>query len=61
MIRITVAYDKYNRSFKLVDRELGAILDDGAQYDLCLPFILQGPDKKEENPIVAVDMPIPLG
>ena len=39
MIRIKLEYDKYNRSFKLLDRELGAILDEGIAYDLLLIVI----------------------
>ena len=34
MVRIRVEYDKYNRAFKLLDREFGAVLEDGAQYEL---------------------------
>jgi hypothetical protein len=38
MIRIKVEYDKYTRSFKLLDREFGSVLEDGAQYELVLPL-----------------------
>ena len=34
MIRIKVEYDAYNRTFKLVDKEFGSILEDGAVYEL---------------------------
>ena len=34
MVRIRVEYDAYNRTFKLVDREFGSILEDGAVYEL---------------------------
>ena len=34
MIRIKVEYDRYTRTFKLLDREFGSILEDGAEYDL---------------------------
>jgi hypothetical protein len=37
MVRIKVEYDKYSRAFKLVDREFGSVLEDGAQYELVLP------------------------
>jgi hypothetical protein len=30
MVRIKVEYDKYNRTFKLLDREFGSVLEDGA-------------------------------
>ena len=38
MVRIKVEYDKYTRLFKLVDREFGSVLEDGAQYELVLPL-----------------------
>ena len=38
MVRIRVEYDKYTRSFKLLDREFGSVLEDGAQYELVLPL-----------------------
>ncbi len=38
MVRVRVEYDKYTRSFKLLDREFGSVLEDGAQYDLVLPL-----------------------
>lgn len=38
MIRIKVEYDKYNRTFKLLDREFGSVLEDGAEYELVVPM-----------------------
>jgi hypothetical protein len=38
MIRIKVEYDAYNRMFKLVDREFGSALKDGALYELEVPL-----------------------
>lgn len=38
MVRIKVEYDKYTRAFKLLDREFGSVLEDGAQYELVLPL-----------------------
>ena len=38
MVRIKVEYDKYTRSFKLLDREFGSVLEDGVQYELVLPL-----------------------
>jgi hypothetical protein len=35
---IRVEYDAYNRTFKLLDREFGSILEDGALYELKVPF-----------------------
>jgi hypothetical protein len=37
-IRINVEYDAYNRMFKLLDRELGSVLEDGGLYELKVPF-----------------------
>jgi hypothetical protein len=34
MIRIRIQYDKYNRTFKLLDNEFGSLLDDGDVYEL---------------------------
>ncbi len=47
MVRIRVEYDAYNRTFKLVDREFGSILEDGAVYDLLAPLALL---ELEEDP-----------
>jgi hypothetical protein len=33
-----VEYDAYNRSFKLVDRELASALEDGGIYELEVPL-----------------------
>ena len=38
MIRIRVEYDGYNRRFKLLDREFGPMLHDGAVYELSVPL-----------------------
>jgi hypothetical protein len=42
MIRIRVEYDAYERKFKLLDREFGSMLDDGAVYELSMPLSLAG-------------------
>ena len=34
VIRIRIQYDKYNRTFKLLDKEFGPLLDDGEVYEL---------------------------
>jgi hypothetical protein len=34
MVLIKVQYDAYNRQFKLLDRELAPVLDDGETYML---------------------------
>jgi hypothetical protein len=48
MVRIKMQYDKYNRTFKLVDREFGSVLEDGAQYELLVPLMLEGISEEEE-------------
>jgi len=45
MIRIKVSYDAYNRTFKLLDRDFGSVLEDGGTYELNVPFILQDPSE----------------
>jgi hypothetical protein len=52
MIRIKVEYDKYTRSFKLVDREFGSVLEDGVQYNLVLP--LEFENSNEEDAVVCI-------
>ena len=47
MVRIKVEYDKYNRAFKLLDRDFGSVLEDGAQYELVLPLMLEIVDDDE--------------
>ena len=47
MVRIKVEYDKYNRAFKLVDRDFGSVLEDGAQYELILPLMLEIANEEE--------------
>ena len=45
MIHIKVQYDAYNRTFKLVDRDLGPLLEDYALYDLAIPFMFEDGDE----------------
>ena len=52
MIRIKVEYDKYTRSFKLLDREFGSVLEDGVQYNLVLP--LEFENSNEEDAVVCI-------
>jgi len=53
MVRIKVEYDKYNRAFKLLDREFGSVLEDGAQYELIVPLTLEIAND-ETQPCVSV-------
>jgi hypothetical protein len=52
MVRIKVEYDKYNRAFKLLDREFGSVLEDGVQYELVLP--LECENAGEEEAVVCI-------
>lgn len=54
MIRVRLEYDAYNRVFKLIDREFGSVLQDGAVYQLKLPLMLEEPDG-EEN-LIALEL-----
>jgi hypothetical protein len=38
MIHTKVQYNAYNRTFKLVDKDLGALLEDYGLYDLGIPL-----------------------
>lgn len=42
MIRVKVEYDKYNRTFKLLDREIGSALEDGGVYEVEVPLVIEG-------------------
>ena len=53
MIRIRVEYDAYNRNFKLIDREFGSVLEDGAVYQLSVPMALIGYGQDDE--LVCID------
>jgi hypothetical protein len=47
MIRMRLKYDAYNRTFKLIEREFGSVLQDGAEYELKLPLMLEKADAIE--------------
>jgi hypothetical protein len=54
MIRIRVEYDGYNRKFKLLDREFGPMLLDGAVYELSVP-LTTGIALQEIDEFVCID------
>ena len=58
MVRIKVEYDKYNRTFKLLDREFGSVLEDGAQYELLMPLSLDIEIENDEEEVVSIDTPL---
>ena len=47
MVRIKVEFDKYTRSFKLMDREFGSVLEDGVQYELVLPLEYEAAEEEQ--------------
>ena len=47
MLRIKIIYDKYNRTFKLLDKGFGALLNDGDVFELLLP-LTSGENQDEE-------------
>ncbi len=53
MIYVKVQYDAYNRTFKLVDRDLAKFLEDYALYDLALPFILE--DAEDPDSVISIE------
>ena len=56
MIRIKVEYDKYNRTFKLQDREFGSVLEDGVVYELVVPLRTEG--LEEEESVALLEVPL---
>jgi len=56
MIRIKVEYDKYNRTFKLLDREFGSALEDGALYELEVPVNV--PDLAVDEAFALIGAPL---
>ena len=42
MIRIIVKYDKHTRTFKLLDREFGSLLEHGAEYEVLVEMMFDG-------------------
>ena len=58
MVRINVEYGKYNRTFKLLDREFGSILEDGAQYELLMPLSLDIEIENDEEEVISIDTPL---
>jgi hypothetical protein len=56
MIRIKVEYDKYNRTFKLMDLEFGSALEDGGLYELEIPVNV--PDLAEDEAFSLIGAPL---
>ena len=56
MVRIKVEYDAYNRTFKLVDREFGSALQDGARYELEVPLNVGDLPEAEEFALIGAPL-----
>jgi hypothetical protein len=56
MIYVKVQYDAYNRTFKLVDRGLGTLLEDYALYDLAIPFTFE--ESEDQDSFTSVGTPM---
>ena len=56
MIYIKVQFDAYNRTFRLVDKEFGRLLEDNAIYDLTVPFILEEAEEQDCFTLIAPAM-----
>ena len=48
MIHIKVQYDAYNRTFKLVDKDLNALFEDYGLYDLGIQFPCGEPEEVDD-------------
>ena len=53
MVLIRVEYDAYNRRFKLVDRDLARLLEDGEQY-LVIASIAASEVESQDSPTLAI-------
>ena len=47
MIRIKILFDKYNRTFKLLDKTFAPLLNDGDVYELLLPLNIEQSEEQE--------------
>ena len=56
MVRVKVRYNKYDRTFKLMDQEFGSVLEDGFDYELLVPIVIE--DVSEEDKLVLMTVPV---
>jgi hypothetical protein len=56
MVRIKVAYDAYNRTFKLVDREFSSGLEDRGLYELEVPLNVRDLPESEEFTVIGAPL-----
>ena len=57
MIRIKVQYDKYNRTFRAVEKEFESILNDGGTYELSIPTVTDQPEEVDDN-VLMIAVPL---
>ncbi len=50
MIKIKIQYDKYDRTFKLLDKGIASLLEDGDIYELIAPAVLERNDELQHLP-----------
>ena len=53
MIHLKVQYDAHTRTFKLVDRGFGTLLEDCGLYDLVIPFTFQ--EAEEQDSFISIE------
>ena len=51
MIRIKILFDKYDRTFKLLDKTFAPLLNDGDVYELLLPLSIEQTEEQKQ-PII---------
>ena len=58
MVLIKVQYDAYNRQFKLIDRELARILEDGETYMLIADVSIKDLESKQSVEFPSEHIPV---
>ena len=58
MVLIKVQYDAYNRQFKLIDRELARILEDGETYMVIADVSIKDLESQEPAEIPSELIPV---
>ena len=58
MVLIKVQYDAYNRQFKLLDRELARVLEDGETYILLADVSIKDLESKQSMEVSSKPVPV---
>jgi hypothetical protein len=58
MIRIQIVYDKYNRMFRLLDKDIASVLEDGEVYEVEVPIELEGCQEGGDDDIAISCVPL---